>query len=272
MEFQDREDRIPARTAPRARHRRSQEHDADARERLAAHAGQEPAPRRSDRPQRLADRRAQEPERHEGGITLGAKNLYELIANAPGDEITLKRADNHWAEIRSGKVTYRIVGMPDRDFPKVPDHREATYTTIESAVLREMIDRTLFSVCNDETRFHLNGVYFESDGTKARMVSTDGHRLSKVERTIANGPKLSAGVIIPKKGLLEMKKVLESGPSCKLAIKTPHLFLVAGGHRDRGEAHRRAVPAVRAGHPEGPQEDHHGRPRRASSIRCGVRS
>ncbi|MEO8548378.1 MAG: DNA polymerase III subunit beta [Kofleriaceae bacterium] len=163
---------------------------------------------------------------HEGGITLGAKNLHELVANAPGDEITLKRADNSWAEIRSGKVTYRIVGMPDRDFPRVPDHREATYTTIESAVLREMIDRTLFSVCNDETRFHLNGVFFESDGSKARMVSTDGHRLSKVERTIANGPKLSAGVIIPKKGLLEMKKVLESGPSCKLAIKTPHLFLV----------------------------------------------
>lgn len=163
---------------------------------------------------------------HEGGITLGAKNLYELIANAPGEDVTLKRADNHWAEIRSGKVTYRIVGMPDRDFPRVPDHREATYTTVESAVLREMIDRTLFSVCNDETRFHLNGVYFESDGSKARMVSTDGHRLSKVERTIANGPKLSAGVIIPKKGLLEMKKVLESGPSCKLAIKTPHLFLV----------------------------------------------
>ena len=162
----------------------------------------------------------------EGGITLNAKDLHELIANAPGDEVSLKRADNHWAEIRSGKVTYRIVGMPDRDFPRVPDHREATYTTVESAVLREMIDRTLFSVCNDETRFHLNGVFFESDGSKARMVSTDGHRLSKVERTIANGPKLTAGVIIPKKGLLEMKKVLESGPSCKLAVKTPHLFLV----------------------------------------------
>ncbi len=163
---------------------------------------------------------------HEGGITLGAKNLYELIANAPGDDITLKKADNHWAEIRSGKVTYRVVGMPDRDFPKVPDHREAAYSTVESSLLREMIDRTLFSVCNDETRFHLNGVYFESDGSKARMVSTDGHRLSKVERTIANGPKLSAGIIIPKKGLLEIKKVLEGGASCKIAIKTPHLFLV----------------------------------------------
>jgi DNA polymerase-3 subunit beta len=162
----------------------------------------------------------------EGGITLAAKNLYELIANAPGEEVSLKKADNHWAEIKSGKVTYRIVGMPDRDFPKVPDHREATYATVESSVLREMIERTLFSVCNDETRFHLNGVYFESDGSRCRMVSTDGHRLSKVERTIANGPKLSSGVIIPKKGLLEIRRVLDTGPNCKLAIKTPHLFLV----------------------------------------------
>ena len=162
----------------------------------------------------------------DGGIAILAKNLFDLVANAPGDEVTLKKADNHWAEIKSGKVTYRIVGMPDRDFPKVPDHREAQYATLESAVLREMIERTLFSVCNDETRFHLNGVFFESDGSKARMVSTDGHRLSKVERTIANGPKLSAGVIIPKKGLLEIKKVLEQGPSSKIAIKTPHLFLV----------------------------------------------
>jgi DNA polymerase-3 subunit beta len=162
----------------------------------------------------------------EGGIAILAKSLFDLVANAPGDEVTLKKADNHWAEIKSGKVTYRIVGMPDRDFPKVPDHREASYATVESAVVREMIERTMFSICNDETRFHLNGVFFESDGSKCRMVSTDGHRLSKVERTIPNGPKLSAGVIIPKKGLLEIKKVLEQGPNAKLAVKTPHVFLV----------------------------------------------
>jgi len=85
--------------------------------------------------------------------------------------------------------------MPDRDFPKVPDHREASDPTVECAVLREMIERTMFSICDDETRFHLNDVFFESGGSKCRMVSTDGHRLSKIERTIPNGPKLSAGVI-----------------------------------------------------------------------------
>jgi DNA polymerase-3 subunit beta len=66
--------------------------------------------------------------------TTSSHALHELISNAPGDEITLKKADDHGAEIKSGKVTYRIAGMVDRDFPKVPDHREATYTTLPSSL------------------------------------------------------------------------------------------------------------------------------------------
>ena len=163
----------------------------------------------------------------EGGITVNAKSLHDIVVALPGDELTIKRAENSWAEIKAGKVNYRVVGMPDRDFPKVPDHREAPFADVEASVLREMIDRTLFSVCNDETRFHLNGVLFESNGTQARMVSTDGHRLSKVERALPGGPQLTAGVIIPKKGLLEIKRVLDGATSCKLAIKTPYVFLQA---------------------------------------------
>lgn len=161
----------------------------------------------------------------DGSLTVGAKALHDIVVNLPKvDDISFRKVENNWAEIKAGKVAYRIVGVPDRDFPKVPDHREAPFGDVDAATLREMIDRTLFSVCNDETRFHLNGVLFESTGTKARMVSTDGHRLSKVDRELPGAPKLSAGVIIPKKGLLEIKKVLDGATTCKLAVKTPHAF------------------------------------------------
>lgn len=160
----------------------------------------------------------------EGGLTLGAKALYDIVVNAPGNELTLKRMENNWAEIKAGKVNYRIVGMPDRDFPKIPDHREAEFVELDPNILREMIDKTLFSISNDETRFHLNGVLFESDGTTARMVSTDGHRLSKVERALA-APALSTGVIIPKKGVVEIKRILDSATTCQLAIKSPYVFV-----------------------------------------------
>ena len=163
----------------------------------------------------------------DGGLTVNARSLHDIVTSLPGDEVTLKRSDNAWAEIRAGKVTYRVVGIPDRDFPKVPDHRDAPFCEVEPALLREMVERTLFSVCNDETRYHLNGVLFESNGQTARMVSTDGHRLSKVERAMPGAPQLSAGVIVPKKGLLELKRVLDAagGGGFRIAVKTPCLFV-----------------------------------------------
>src|SRR5688500_314017 len=163
----------------------------------------------------------------EGGLTVGAKPLHDIVSNLPGEDVVFRRAENNWANIRAAKVEYKLVGMPDRDFPKIPDHREVKYAKVDASSLREMIDKTIFSVSNDETRFHLNGVLFESNGSKARMVSTDGHRLSKVERALPGGPQLTAGVIIPKKGLLEIKRVLDGDTSCKLAVKTPYAFLQA---------------------------------------------
>lgn len=164
----------------------------------------------------------------DGGITVAAKALHDIVNTLPGDELTFKKAENNWAEISSGKVNYRLVGMPDRDFPKIPDHREVEFVEVDADVLRDMIDKTMFSISSDETRFHLNGVLFESDGTTARMVSTDGHRLSKVERALAGGPKLSAGIIIPKKGLTEMKRALDpvSG-ACQIAVSMPYIFATA---------------------------------------------
>jgi DNA polymerase-3 subunit beta len=165
----------------------------------------------------------------EGGLTVGAKALFDIAANLPGDEITLKRADNHWAEISAGKVDYRLVGMPDRDFPKIPDHREVELVSVPAETLRQMIDKTLFSVSSDETRFHLNGVFFESDGKTARMVSTDGHRLSRVDRPLPGGPVLTAGVILPKKGMVEIKRALDAvDGNCEIAVKTPYFFVRAG--------------------------------------------
>lgn len=165
----------------------------------------------------------------EGGLTVGAKALHDIINNMPDEDVRFRRAENNWAEIRAGKVDYRLVGMPDRDFPKIPDHKDQDFREVDAGILREMIDRTLFSVSNDETRFHLNGVLFECNGTRARMVSTDGHRLSKVDRELKGGPNLTAGIIIPKKGVLEIKRVIESADKARLAVKSPYIFVSHDG-------------------------------------------
>jgi DNA polymerase-3 subunit beta len=146
----------------------------------------------------------------EGGVTVAARQLYEIVKGLPGDEVRVRRTEQNWAEIRAGKVEFKVVGMADRDYPKLPSVKEAETFKVDSATLRDMIAKTIFSVSQDETRQHLSGVLFESDGATARMVSTDGHRLSKVGRPLPGGPKLPNGILIPRKGVLELRRAIES--------------------------------------------------------------
>ena len=160
----------------------------------------------------------------EGGITISAKHLHDIVKSLPGDDLVLRRTDNNYAEIRAGKVEYKVVGMADRDFPKLPSHREVSFNKVAAATVRDMIAKTFFSISADETRYHLSGVLFESDGKLARMVSTDGHRLCKVERPL-DGPKLQKSIIIPRKGLTEARKLLENVDQVEIGLHGNHLFL-----------------------------------------------
>jgi len=133
----------------------------------------------------------------------------------------------------AGKVNYKVVGLPDRDFPKLPSYREVTFHAVDAAVLRDLISKTFFSISTDETRSHLNGVLFECEGegdqVTGRMVSTDGHRLSKCERALPGGPTLMPGVVIPRRGLMELRRALEgsSGP-VEIGTHSGHLFMKSG--------------------------------------------
>jgi DNA polymerase-3 subunit beta len=154
----------------------------------------------------------------EGTVTVNAKKLYEIIREVPNEQVQLKRLENDWVEIRSGKSVFKIVGMDAREFPQFPTFDSKELSSTPSSMLRGMIERTIFSVSTDETRYSLNGVFVEQgDGGRVKMVATDGHRLAFDERELGS-LGLSKGVILPRKGLTELKKVLESGDDGIVAI------------------------------------------------------
>lgn len=162
----------------------------------------------------------------EGGVTIGARQIYEVSKGLGGEQVHLKRNEQNWAEIRAGRAEFKLVGMADRDFPKLPSIGDAQLSKVEAKTLRDMIGKTIFSVSQDETRQHLAGVLFESDGKIARMVSTDGHRLSKVGRELPGGPKLAQGILIPRKGVAEIRRILENREgSCEIGVHQGHLVL-----------------------------------------------
>ncbi|MBX2812329.1 MAG: DNA polymerase III subunit beta [Myxococcales bacterium] len=147
----------------------------------------------------------------EGSISLGARALYDIVRSLPEREVSLKQLPNRWVEISCGKVNYRLVGSDPDSFPNIPDEEDIKMFPVEPGLVRDMIEKTLYAVCTDETRYNLTGVFCEADpdGERLRMVATDGHRLSVIERPMKHLPQLDTGVIVPRKGLTEVKKLLE---------------------------------------------------------------
>ncbi len=153
----------------------------------------------------------------EGKVAVPAKQLYEIVRALPEKDVVLKRASNHYLELRSGAAEFRIVGLPADDFPARPRFDKVPFVAIDARMLLTLIDLTSFAVSSDETRYNLNGVFFESGAAVGggdpilRTVATDGHRLSMAERPLAGELGLKKGVIVPRKGLAEMKKLLLEG-------------------------------------------------------------
>ena len=167
-----------------------------------------------------------------GRVAVSAKNLFELSKELnDSSEVTLTKQDNNWLKVTQGKSVFNLVGISADEYPVFPAHSPKDFVEIETRVLADMIGKTIYSISNDETRYHLNGVYFEKrqtpSGPGLLMVATDGHRLSlvnKSEQSIEN--RGGEGVIIPRKGLAEIYKLLENAEGLfKMAVEGPQLVV-----------------------------------------------
>lgn len=168
-----------------------------------------------------------------GAMTAGARKLYEIVRECPEGAMVIHSLENNWIEVASGKSRFKIVGLDAKEFPAMPsagEGRDRQTLTAPTELLREMITRTLFAVSTDETRLNLSGIFLEvPESGKVRIVATDGHRLSMITRAVEGGTA-GNGVIIPRKGVGEILKVLESG-------NEPVCLALQGGvaHATRGD-------------------------------------
>jgi DNA polymerase-3 subunit beta len=151
----------------------------------------------------------------EGKITVSAKKIYEIIKELSDEDITFSTRENDWVDIRCGKAQFNIVGLSPEEFPYFPKVNEESFIRIGNSIIRDMIEKTSYAVCHDETKYNLNGILVkvveENERKLLRMVATDGHRLCIAERELAGNTakELLKGVIFPKKGIFELKKMSE---------------------------------------------------------------
>lgn len=161
----------------------------------------------------------------EGSVEVPSRKLYEIIRAFPDEIVTIEEMENKWIKIIGSNVKYDLVGLDVEDFPMVPDIKGTSLIELEAHVLKNMVAKTIYAVIADEGRAHLAGVYFEKisedEKTKIRMVSTDGHRLSRIDYFIEEGKNLTLkdGVVIPKSGMVEVLKLLETESGLSIGFK-----------------------------------------------------
>ncbi len=169
----------------------------------------------------------------EGSLTLPAHYLHNLIKELPGTELELVGKDHTKLQLTVGESRYQLNGLPADQFPPVPEITDQPLVTVPSLLLREMIDKTIFSVSTDDLQYHLSGIFWERletpEGLYLRLVSTDGHRLTVIQRPLPESEHfhLEEGMLIPRKGVAEISRLLAEEEQVSLGLSKKSLALKA---------------------------------------------
>ena len=161
-----------------------------------------------------------------GSITLPAKKIFEIVRESGSETITIEETENSWVVITAGHSTYNLAGMANDDYPEFPEYEDENFVSFESHIFLELIDKVIFSIAGEqENIYSLTSVLFEKEkkegGSFLRMVSSDGHRLSIMEKDVAadiDRLQLNPVTLVPKKGIQEWKKFCEANDSVECSF------------------------------------------------------
>jgi DNA polymerase-3 subunit beta len=163
----------------------------------------------------------------EGAGTVPAKRLLEIVRSLPDSEIRFRILENHWVQVTCERSSFKLVGMARDNFPVlpvIPKH----LATIPASVLIALIQKTIFAISSEESRYTLNGALLLLKPESVSMVATDGHRLALVERdTQVAGISNELRALIPKKAMSELLRLLTESDGeapVEFAKDESHLF------------------------------------------------
>ncbi len=156
-----------------------------------------------------------------GSVAVPAKDLLERVKAMPEGPVQITTTDGAQTTLKAvgSPRRYTLHGLPGKEFPQLPKPAENAPTLeLPADLLALLIARTYFSISSDETRPHVNSGLFEWSGERVRLVSTDGHRLSKMEATVG-GSSAQATMLIPLKAVLELRRLADEAKAEKDAPK-----------------------------------------------------
>jgi DNA polymerase-3 subunit beta len=143
-----------------------------------------------------------------GGTTLPARRFFSICKEIPDGQVEIEVDARDVATIRCGPSFFKLVGLPEDEFPPLPDFEESKVYTIDQPVLKEMLQKVIYASSTDETRYILNGALLSFRDEKLAAVATDGRRLALVEQELEFPEDAEIDLVIPSKTINELIKTL----------------------------------------------------------------
>jgi DNA polymerase-3 subunit beta len=153
-----------------------------------------------------------------GGTTLPARRFFSICRELPAGQVEIEIDAKDVATIRCGPSFFKLVGLPEEDFPPLPEFEESAVYSIDQNVFKEMLQKVVYAASTDETRYILNGSLLSFKDEKLTVVSTDGRRLALVEQEVEFSEDSQANFVVPTKTLNELIKTLGNEGILKIRV------------------------------------------------------
>jgi len=164
-----------------------------------------------------------------GSMCIQARKLFDIVRTLDGGDVHFKKLENEWVQMKAGRASFRLAGVSREQYPELPIFKSAPMK-LSSDIFNYFIHNTAFAITNEQSRFTLSGAKFMIADGKARMVTTDGHRLAFIEKAIDDAGDTTMDVLIPKKALTELVKISrDSDGEIQFGEDQNHIYFQTGG-------------------------------------------
>src|ERR1700675_3348389 len=153
-----------------------------------------------------------------GATTLPARRLFSIVRELPSSEVYFDVDTKNFASIRSGSSYFKILGLPEEEFPPPARFEDAKIFTIAQKDLKNGLKKTSYAISAGQTRYVLNGVLFSFKDNKLTLVATDGRRLALVDIELEFPRSHEADLIVPTKAVTELQRLLTDEGDVKVSM------------------------------------------------------
>ncbi len=151
----------------------------------------------------------------EGELAVDAAGLFQVVRQLPEPTVHLKEGEANRLIVRSGRVEYKLVGVPATEYPALPPFKAEATARLEESALARLVEQVAFSIATEDVRWGINGAHMEEvsdeQGKRLRLVATDRHRLASAEVAFEGSSHFTPRMLVPRKALSVLGKLLDGG-------------------------------------------------------------